>query len=80
MNTPTLVLNMATEVDSSQLSERFTDLQIENNVQNGINCDKTLTESLEYGLPLNEVYRLAHNFYKGTFYLKYFNPKFSYIY
>lgn len=61
---------MATELDSSQLPERFANLQIQNNGQNGLSSNSTESESLEYGLPLNEVYRLAHNFYKGTlFYL-----------
>lgn len=56
---------MAAVSDSSQLHEKFNSLQIklENDSENVQNTD--VGDVSEYGLPLEEVYKLALSFYKG---------------
>ncbi|KAJ8919445.1 hypothetical protein NQ315_016545 [Exocentrus adspersus] len=55
---------MASECDVSQLSEKFGNFTIEQENTKKIDENHAPTDSLEYGLPLKEVYKLAFNFYK----------------
>jgi hypothetical protein len=56
---------MATEGDSSQLSENFSKLDIKTAKRKSSPVINAANETLEYGLPLKEVYKLAFSFYKG---------------
>jgi hypothetical protein len=55
---------MATEGDSSQLSENFSKLDIKTAKRKSSPVINAANETLEYGLPLKEVYKLAFSFYK----------------
>lgn len=52
---------MAAETDSLQISENLSKLKI--NTPNQALANNS--DTLEYGLPLLEVYKLAFDFYKG---------------
>lgn len=60
-----MAVNMATETDSSQLSENFSKLDIKASKRKNSLVNNSQNDTLEYGLPLTEVYKLAFNFYKG---------------
>ncbi|KAJ8949661.1 hypothetical protein NQ314_008122 [Rhamnusium bicolor] len=51
---------MATDSDVSQISEKFDNFTL----QKETNENYIVNESIEYGLPLAEVYKLAFNFYR----------------
>ncbi|XP_018579759.1 Golgi resident protein GCP60 isoform X2 [Anoplophora glabripennis] len=55
---------MATECDVSQVSEKFGNFTIEQGNDKKVNENYVVSENLEYGLPLTEVYKLAFNFYR----------------
>lgn len=58
---------MATESDISQVSENFGNFTIEQENNKKHDENHVLGETLEYGLPLTEVYKLAFNFYRGKY-------------
>lgn len=55
---------MATECQTDVLNEKFKDLGLNN--ANGVE-NNGVSSVLEYGLPLQAVYRIAVSFYKGRF-------------
>ncbi|XP_056634684.1 Golgi resident protein GCP60 [Diorhabda sublineata] len=55
---------MAAESDSSQVTENINNLSLENGNNATINKTSNIIDTVEYGLPLKEVYKLAFNFYK----------------
>uniref|UniRef100_A0A6P7G0J9 Golgi resident protein GCP60 n=1 Tax=Diabrotica virgifera virgifera TaxID=50390 RepID=A0A6P7G0J9_DIAVI len=55
---------MATESDSSQISDNFNKIALENGNTTTSNKSTATLETAEYGLPLKEVYKLGFNFYK----------------
>lgn len=57
---------MATDSDVSQVSEKFGNLTIGQENGKKVNENNVVSETLEYGLPLTEVYKLAFNFYRGN--------------
>ncbi|KAJ3658648.1 hypothetical protein Zmor_010375 [Zophobas morio] len=55
---------MATESDSSQLLEKISKLDIKSSKRKNSLGTNSSNDTLEYGLPLKEVYKLAFSFYK----------------
>lgn len=55
---------MAAVSDSAPLPEKFEKLNLSKNVEK---YNDSQENSVEYGLPLPDVYKLALNFYKGNF-------------
>lgn len=55
---------MAAISDSAPLPEKFEKLNLSKNSET---CNNLQENDVEYGLPLPDVYKLALNFYKGSF-------------
>lgn len=63
---------MAAEIENCKISENINKLNIENENNSKVNKYSAIAANVEYGLPLKEVYKLAFNFYKGTFCVCYY--------